>query len=345
MCLGSSALTDWETLLIREGYITHNSISDELVLGNDRGMRLLNRDFLLFSMVLFDKIDSSRLSLYNLERLVDLGIVEEHAHIAEEELKYLLADPIESLFHHLSPENYVTNQKLENISEVAEEIMRVNKSKILTSIDRENQLAGYLWTPAKEAFSSQYRSLLKGCEFWASDVEMCPELGLVKEGIMKGLYTSDYYGSVYYDGTVGSKLYSAAQDDIDDMTISRIMRLDLSPELYHFPVPKNMDEVIMLRKRPEIKVFREMFFNWCYVLKRGEFNIAEQVKADVARAQKDMEKYYKWESGKTKLFNCLIDVIVGEIPYLSTILGAISPFTTRQTLKRRKDSSWILLLR
>ena len=68
LCLGYSALTNWESLMIREGIIDRydSAFSDTTIPESAKHMRIYNKSFLLFSIVLFDKIDSSSLSMYNM---------------------------------------------------------------------------------------------------------------------------------------------------------------------------------------------------------------------------------------------------------------------------------------
>jgi hypothetical protein len=332
MCLGFSAQMEWEALMIREKMIEQFDIdfSDIELPKPDLLARVNNKSFLLFSMVLFDKIDGSHLSHYDLRKLIDLGLLEENAYMSNRELSDIHKNPVQSLIHDISPETYLHDTKLHGIKELSESIMLESKSRIIQSmIDYSTQNEGgfnYDYNTLLEL----YESWLTDCEFWAESTDVNHEkdlLGMFKSSIMYGLYDSDSNGSIYFDGSIRSTKHQIHTElPFTQSDICQIMKIDLSPLLYHFPIPQTISEVITLRKRDEIKAFREVFFSWCSLLKTGEFSVAEKIKSDIQLAEKGLEKYRKWEDGKTKVFNCIIDVVVNQIPYLSTILGAIAPF-------------------
>lgn len=134
---------------------------------------------------------------------------------------------------------------------------------------------------------------------------------------------------------------------LDDLpaNISYILKLDLSPLLCEFPIPQNIKDVLYLRSRPEIKSFRETFFSWCDCIKREEYDIAQRIKKDILVAQNMLAKYSQWEKKKTNLLYCTIDAILSQVPYLSNVLGLISPYSLRNTIKDKEKNSWVSLLR
>lgn len=351
MCLGISAQTEWEALMIREKMIERRDIdfSDDELPKPEFLTRINNKSFLLFAMLLFDKIDGSHLSCYDLRKLIDVGLVGEYAHIKNRKLVDIRKHPVQSLINDISPKTYLNDTKLHGIKELTETIMLESKNKIIRSMIKYSAQNEYGFLYDFNVLSESYSSWLYDCEFWAGSLDINHEkelLGIFKNSIMYGLYDSDIYGSIYFDGSFhSSKEQTYAKTTFTQSDICQIMKIDLSPLLYHFPIPQSVNEVIVLRKREEIKAFREVFLTWCFLLKTGEFDIANKMKADIRLAEKGLEKYRKWEDGNIKIFNCIIDVIVGQIPYLSTILGVIAPFQTRHTLKRKKENSWIALLR
>ena len=346
--LGYSALSNWEVLMIKEGLISSYDRDfdiDELT-HTSRHMRVDNRKFLLFALVLFDKIDASHLSMFNMDKLIDLGIVDEHAHMVESHL--INMDQTSLLFQNLDVSMYQSNDVLSMAKSTAEEIMIANKEKIVRAILKQERVHERNLIDADE-ISKNYTKWLRDCEFWASATNFHTakeSMGILKESIMYGLYDSIISGSIYYDGTISSTTRRAlGKFDITAEDVCRIMNIDLSPELYHLPIPSTISEAIMLRNRPEILAFRNIFFEWCRAIKQGDIDMAVRIKRDVDLAKKELNKYYKWESSKIKLFSCITDIIIGKIPYLSDIVGAVSPFQTRNILRKKNKNSWILLLR
>lgn len=352
LCLGCASLNNWEILMIREGMIDKISntiddrdVSDELL--NSKGIKVWDKRFLLFSMVLFDKIDSSRLSKYDLSKLIDLGVIEEHAMIAEDRLAYR-NDPFDSL----TEDTYSNDSQMRYLNEISKEIMLVNKNKVIAEIGKKIRIDGMPYYQPT-ILEEKYDEWIVDCELWSSKkwsrMPNKEELGIFKEGVMSGLYQSMVNGSVYYDGVISSRNLNLNLDGFDlnklQENITQIISLDLSPELYSLPIPSNINEVIQLRNRPEIVSFRKVFFEWCNFLKNGDVEMASKVKQDIKKAQTELEKYYKWENSKVKTFSCLIDAFIGQIPYISNIVSAVSPFSLQKKFEQRMNNSWVLLLR
>lgn len=346
--LGYSALSNWEVLMIKEGLISTYDVDLNIdgLTYTSRHMRVDNRKFFLFALVLFDKIDASHLSMFNMDRLIDLGIIDEHAHMIESHLANMNQTSL--LFQKINYSMYQDNHILSMAKDIAEEIMIANKAKIVRAIAKQDNIHEHYFLEEYE-ISKNYTKWLNDCELWASatNINRAKEsMGIMKESIMYGIYDSILSGSIYYDGSISSTAYRPLDEvDITADNVSRIMNIDLSPELYRLPIPSTVSEAIMLRNRPEISSFRNIFFEWCRAIKQGDIDMAMRIKKDVNIAQKGLDKYYKWENSKIKLFSCITDVIIGQIPYLSNIVGAISPFQTRNILRKKEENSWILLLR
>lgn len=347
--LGYSALNSWESLMIKEGIISEY---DKDFLGTElsytaRHTRLdNNKKFLLFSLVLFDRIDASHLSMFNMDKLIDLGVVDEHAHMVEAHLSNM--DQTSLLFHKLDTSLYQHDQKLAQARDFAEEIMIANKEKIIRAIKKQEKMHEYHFVNESE-LAKNYKLWLCDCEFWASAREINhakDSMGILKESIMYGIYDSMISGSIYFDGSILPTHHGVQSPvDVTAEDVSQIMNIDLSPELYHLPIPSTFSEAILLRNRPEILSFRNVFFEWCKAIKQGDIEMATRIKKDISIAQKELDKYYKWEEQKTKLFSCITEVLISQIPYLSNVVGAISPFQTRDTLRKKSKNSWILLLK
>lgn len=346
--LGYSALSNWEIMMIKEGFINcyDKDLRLDEITDTAKSSRIDNKKFLLFSLLLFDKIDASHLSMFNMDKLIDSGIVDEHAHMIEASLSNL--DETSLLFQHLNDSLIQNNPNLLAAKEASEEIMIANRRKIVRTMIKQKNLHEYhLFT--EQEIMANYAEWLRDCELWASSFfynSARETMGMVKESIMYGLYDSIISGTIYYDGSISTESHKLVDTPANIAeNISKIINIDLSPELYHLPIPSTVSEAIELRKRPEIVSFRNIFFEWCKAIKQCDIDMAERIKNDVNRAQKELDKYYKWEKSKIKLFSCIIDAIVGQIPYLSNIVGGISPFQTRNILRNRAENSWVLLLR
>jgi hypothetical protein len=357
ICLGFSAQTEFEALMIREKMIEQRDLifHDKSLPDVNTLPRINNRSFLLFAMVLFDRIDGSHVSFYNLDKLVDAGLLHKNACMINTDLRIVRWNFLQYLIN--NKPNMYDDIKLYEIKRLAETIMLECKSQIVYSLKKyHTQNEGGFYHNFDDV-SELYESWLPDCEYRDDSYEINMGistevnhgkvlLGTIKSGIMYGLSESDSRGSLFFDTflkTTNTRTTNNAL--ITGTDVCQIMKVNLSPLLYHFPIPQSIDEVLVLRNREEIKAFREVFFTWCTLLKNGELNMAEKIKKDIQLAEKGLYKYRKWEDERIKKFNCIMDVIVGQIPYLSNLVGIISPFQTRNTLIRKKENSWIALLR
>lgn len=281
MRFGYSALNNWEALMIREGLITSydRDFGDKTLTETSKHTRVDNKRFLLFSLILFDKIDASHLSMFNMDKLIDLGIVDEHAHMIESKL--INMDKTSFTFQNLNLSMYEHDQALLAARDAAEEIMIANKNKIVKALLKQERLHEYYFLEERDILEN-YNRWLYDCEFWASNTGVPhakESMGIIKESIMYGIYDSVLSGSIYYDGSIShTESNSIKETHISIQDISRIMNIDLSPELYHLPIPSTIAEAIMLRNRPEIVSFRSIFFEWCKALKQGDIDMAVRIK-------------------------------------------------------------------
>lgn len=346
--LGYSALNDWEALMIKEEMITGyaKDFYERDMTYTSKHTRVNNKKFLLFALMFFDRIDASHLSMFDMEKLVELNVVDEHAHMIESKL--INMDETALLFQRGYQSKYNDNASLLASKEAAEEIMIANKKKIVHALLKQDSIHEYCFMEERELLEN-YDEWIQDCELWANSTTFSigkESMGIIKESIMYGIYDSMVSGSIYYDGSIGSSdSVLNEKDRINAKDISRIMNIDLSPELYHLPIPSTVSEAIVLRNRPEIVAFRKVFFEWCKAFKQGDIDMIVRIKNDVRKAQKGLDKYYKWEKSNVKLFSCILDVVIGLIPYLSTVVGIISPFQTRNVIRKKEENSWVLLLK
>lgn len=249
--------------MIKEGIISgyDKDFPENELTYTSRHTRVDNRKFLLFALVLFDRIDASHLSMLNMDKLIDLGVVDEHAHMVESRLANM--DQIALLFQDLDASLYHNNHKLAQAKDAAEEIMIANKEKIIRAIKKQDHMHEYNFFNESE-LTKYYNKWLNDCELWASvrdNNDAKESMGIMKESIMYGIYDSMESESIYFDGSI-LPTYQGVQSPVDITAedVSQIMNIDLSPELYHLPIPSTLSEAIILRSRPEIVSFRNVFF-------------------------------------------------------------------------------------
>ena len=109
------------------------------------------------------------------------------------------------------------------------------------------------------------------------------------------------------------------------------------------PVPQNIDEALRLRKREEIASLRNIFLEWSHHLYSGNIDEAQYIKKSFDEAIAFMEKRRIDSNKKKSILRCCFEALGNQIPYISNLLGAISPFLNRKSLLAEERHKWILL--
>lgn len=349
--LGESALFDWETLMIRERAINnfHEDFSENRKVITLPNYRVGDKKLLYFFMVLFDKIGSVNKSSYDLTTLNDFGLID------TDSLSWSIAVD-EKGIKRVKSTTIFLSEKVHYYEDIAKDFMSINKKRIIKFLEKESQLNmasrldknSYVYIDHFDSLAAE-----KFFDYWIQE-PIIVDVGELytptvikgmRESISRGLYLSESLNQTYFDGNLCIKTKEIKSFDGLPEDISCILKLDLSPLFCEFPIPQNVKEVVYLRSRPEIESFREVFFYWCDCIKKEDYDIAEKIKKDILAAQNALARYSQWKKKKTNLLYCTIDALLGQIPYLSNILGLITPYSLRNTLKEKEKNSWVSLLR
>lgn len=339
LCLGEVALHNWTEYLVKEKYIAQYSKGcgggfDVTTTYNfDSRHRIYDKNYLLFCMVLFDKLITTSPSLFIYDKVVETGIIDE---------RFFYRD-------YLGRDNKLVNESGSYYSDVAVNFIRSNKKSLINYLSKDilhtNRFSATI-DPQLD-----FESYLEDPHHHGVQRKFNPNVFIliqIRDSMEKGLILSQKKDVIFYNGRLSYRNKSHEllfnSNKFSDYT-NYILQLDLSPEISQFPMPQNMMDVLFLRRQPAIKSFREVFFHWVDCIANGELNIAAKIKKDVISANNALEKYRDFERKKTNLFYCTIDAIAGQIPYLSTFLGAVSPYSLRKTLKSKNENSWVTLLK
>ena len=88
---------------------------------------------------------------------------------------------------------------------------------------------------------------------------------------------------------------------------------------------------------------RNIFLEWSHYLYCGNINEAEYIKKSFDEAIAFMEKRRIDSNKKKSILRCCFEALGNQIPYISNLLGAISPFLNRKSLLAEERHKWILL--
>ena len=340
LCLGEVASHNWVELLVKEEYITHKKTGcpsgfDVTQTYNfDYSHRIYDKKHLLFLMVLFEEIMSSSIVNFHLEKVEDAGLIKNN---------YF------HLFERIDNYSEFAKKDKNYFDDIALDFMANNKKSLINYLSKDILHTSYFEVNAEQDYNSFFTDppgdgVLK---------EFNPNtfiLRNIKDALSKGLKLSQFEEICFYNGRL---FYSNKNYDLKDGydlssfsdSVRYILQLDLTPQINEFPIPANMTDVLFLRKQPEIVSFREVFFEWIGCLTKNQYDIAKKIKNDVIKANMALEKYRKWEKKSSNFFYCTIDALVGFIPYLSDVLGVVSPYSLRKTINDKNKNSWVSLLK
>lgn len=336
LCLGEVALHNLTEYWIREGYITSyhrgcpNGFDFTTTYNLEKGHRIYDKKYLLFCLVLFDKIITTSPSMFVYDKLVETGIIDRNFYYRDMIGKEIDIDSIGEKYYREISVDFIRNNKKAMVNYLSKDILHNNR--FYSTVNPEYDYELYLEEPCMIGIQKHFN----------------PNVAILREiysSMTRGLILSKRNDFVFYNGRLSYKNKQYEMQNNFDKYANYILQLDLTPEINRFPLPQNMIDVLYLRKRPEIVSFREVFFYWVDCIAKGEINIATKIKKDVISANNALEKYRDYERKKTNLFYCTIDAIAGQIPYLSNLLSAVSPYSTRKTLKEKNSNSWVSLLK
>ena len=178
----------------------------------------------------------------------------------------------------------------------------------------------------------------------------CPfreELGEQRFAKINGLILSSENNAVLFDNSI--QFLNSIRNSSDSLKliddIYHIVNIDLSNILESLPTPRNAREAIRIRNRPEISSFRNILFHWGESLSTGDIDTAEQIQKDFDEAKKYFIKKEKNNITKRSIFHCFFEALGSQIPYLSNVVGFITPFLTRKKLLEEEKHRWFLLTR
>lgn len=175
----------------------------------------------------------------------------------------------------------------------------------------------------------------------------CPQrdnLGSQRYAKLNGLIVSQTEHATLFDNSIKFKCkeieYSKLIDDI-----YYIVNVDMSKIVASLPVPQTVYEALRLRNREEIKSFRNIFLKWANHLYNGEINEAEYIKKDFDAASRFFEKKQISQEKQKSLWHCAFEAVGNQVPYISNVSGAVSPFINRRNILEEEQHKWLLLTR
>ncbi|MBR3768808.1 MAG: hypothetical protein IKL10_11310 [Clostridia bacterium] len=194
---------------------------------------------------------------------------------------------------------------------------------------------------------TSWKKCCRNSEFLFNFNFQCPErenLGVQRYAKLNGLIVSQEEHATLFDNSLKFKSkeieYSKLIEDV-----YYIVNVDMSKVVANLPIPQTVDEALRLRNRSEIQSFRTIFLKWANHLYNGEIDEAEYIKKDFDAANKYFEKKQVSQNKHKSLWRCTFEAAGNQIPYISNLLGAVSPFINRHGILEEEKHKWLLLTR
>lgn len=194
---------------------------------------------------------------------------------------------------------------------------------------------------------SAWEKCCSNSEFAPNTTFNCPQreyLGAQKYAKLNGLILSNTECATLFDNSLKFRCKKNHLEKVVE-EIYYIVNVDLSRLVSSLPVPQNIDEALRLRKREEIASLRNIFLEWSHHLYCGNIDEAQYIKKYFDEAIAFMEKRRIDSNKKKSILRCCFEALGNQIPYISNLLGAISPFLNRKSVLAEERHKWILLTR
>lgn len=285
---------------------------------------------LLSYLTLFENIDSNE-SVYDFHRLTEIGIINENAHIINED----------DVFEHPTH-----NEKYDEVFEIALNIMKMKKRSIVSKFRREYPLHNTLCRDEDDhilSLSKDYDEIIRFSNYYdnRNPNSVFSYISSEMDNLMRGIYYSKYENLTIGTGCLSIPDRLETVKKIDDVYCT--IKTQLPDEINIIPRPQNMEEVIKFRKSAELNSFRQIIQEWFKYIDEGDMLLAEKIKSDAIKANQALTKLERYQKCLHSPYFRVFNLVGGMIPGLSTILtiyGFISSFVEDGI---QRDNEWVLM--
>jgi hypothetical protein len=115
--------------------------------------------------------------------------------------------------------------------------------------------------------------------------------------------------------------------------------IEMKNEVQYIPQIDSIDDLLRVREKSEIKRFREVLNEWTSLMSDQEFNLAEKIRKDIFKANKEIANLDKWRKVDKLIYYLSIPTML--IPYLSNIITIGGAYTRYHIEGKEKRYGWI----
>jgi hypothetical protein len=130
------------------------------------------------------------------------------------------------------------------------------------------------------------------------------------------------------------------QKEVDALySAYKLCLVPLQEEVKYAPVVESVTDLLRLREKKEVIRFREVLNVWKEALLSGETNLANRIRADILKANKEITRLEKWRQVDRWLYYLALPTAF--VPYLSNAITIASVGTRRHIERVEKIHGWI----
>lgn len=123
-----------------------------------------------------------------------------------------------------------------------------------------------------------------------------------------------------------------------------IVQAEFSKGLSIVPKAENYQDIVELRKDPNLQSFRDVFGEWIEYFVKGDIDSFARIKQDVLKANENLCKLKKYERVKNSpIYNVLSVLLGAAIPELSFILGGVGVVSSFAEPQVELKNRWVNL--
>lgn len=355
----------FERYLIRKKMITKSFLDDKEQRPENLEITkcpLVGLKKLFILLTLFEDVNSNS-SIYNFDRLIDVGLVKENNTLGnnENEVAYT-ADIIDEAVRLMKT---YKRDIVKFIKRDDRELLRYLSEKseakeFWKNVDRSSRM--FICTDINgnpfelnrdfDAIVEQVDDLYSGCNYFESrgegllfdlfqnrSIEL--DIGSIRDNLIEGLYYSKNNSATFVSGIFSNTVPTKITDCVDSVYYT--VQARLPNEINILPMPQSLDEVLKMRKSPYIKSFRNVMNEWSYYVGEGEYKLAEKIKKDLIIANRQLDHLDRYKRFSQSPYTRVFNVLGGFVPYLNVLLCIINLIEPYVTECIQEKNQWVLL--
>lgn len=128
--------------------------------------------------------------------------------------------------------------------------------------------------------------------------------------------------------------------EVDNMHKAfKVCLVQMKDEIQYIPKIESIDDLLRLREKKEIKRFREVLIEWKSLMNNGDIELAEKIRSDIVKANKEISKLDKWEKIDNWFYYLAVPTMF--IPIVSNLVTVGSTYSRYHIEGKQKKHGWI----